>query len=201
MNREMPYNFVSQPVYLQQKHYYWCKRLMGMRLWTNQTFLRVFSVSRQKGTGRRWRERWPSKINLNWGKHCCCCWFGQKWLSNRIKYDSIIFENPQDCCSSNSEWGFGKGKFVCTFCSTLLDTWAKGRSSHILQRHYRDGRCRQNILTTLLMWYGTWCFTYDPETKRQSSEWVGETFHQPKNLKFRKSRVKTNMIIFSTPKA
>ena len=26
----------------------------------------------------------------------------------------------------------------------------------------------------------TWCFAYDPETKRQSSEWVGETFPWPK---------------------
>jgi len=26
----------------------------------------------------------------------------------------------------------------------------------------------------------TWCFAYDPGTKRQSSEWVGETFPRPK---------------------
>jgi hypothetical protein len=30
----------------------------------------------------------------------------------------------------------------------------------------------------------TWCFAYDPETKRQSSEWVGETSLRPKKLKF-----------------
>jgi hypothetical protein len=30
----------------------------------------------------------------------------------------------------------------------------------------------------------TWCFAYDPETKRQNSEWVGETFSLPKKLKF-----------------
>jgi len=45
--------------------------------------------------------------------------------------------------SSYPERGFGKEKVVCTFCSTLLGTWAKGRSSHILLRHYHDGRCRQ----------------------------------------------------------
>jgi hypothetical protein len=28
----------------------------------------------------------------------------------------------------------------------------------------------------------TWCFAHDPETKRQSSEWVGETFPRPKKL-------------------
>jgi len=46
--------------------------------------------------------------------------------------DSRIFEHPQDCSSSDSERGLGKDKVVCTFCSTLLDTWGKGRSSHIL---------------------------------------------------------------------
>jgi hypothetical protein len=30
----------------------------------------------------------------------------------------------------------------------------------------------------------TWCFANDPKTKRQSSEWVGETFPRPKKLKF-----------------
>jgi len=28
----------------------------------------------------------------------------------------------------------------------------------------------------------TWCFAYDPKTKRQSSDWVGETFPWPKKL-------------------
>jgi len=40
---------------------------------------------------------------------------------------------------------------VCTFCSILIDTSAKGRSSHILPRHYHDGRCRQNFFFTILL--------------------------------------------------
>jgi hypothetical protein len=32
----------------------------------------------------------------------------------------------------------------------------------------------------------TWCFAYDPKTKRQSSVWVGETSSRPKQLKFQK---------------
>jgi len=35
----------------------------------------------------------------------------------------------------------------------------------------------------------TWCFVCGPETKRHSSEWVGETSPRPKKLKFRRSRV------------
>jgi hypothetical protein len=48
----------------------------------------------------------------------------------------------------------------------------------------------------------TWCFAYDPETKRHSSEWVSETYPGPKNLKCQRSRIKTMLInFFSTFKA
>jgi hypothetical protein len=46
----------------------------------------------------------------------------------------------------------------------------------------------------------TWCCAYDPETKRQSSEWVVEISPQPKKMKFQKSRIKTMSIIFPTLK-
>jgi len=43
----------------------------------------------------------------------------------------------------------------------------------------------------------TWCFAYDPETKRQqSSEWVGETSPRPKKLKFQRFRIKIMLTIF-----
>jgi len=42
----------------------------------------------------------------------------------------------------------------------------------------------------------TWCFAYDPETKQQSSECVGETSPWPKKLKFQRSCLKTRLIIF-----
>ena len=132
----------------------------------------VFSILRQKGAGRRWRERWLSKINLNWGKHCYCCWFGQKWPSNRIKYDSRIFEHPQDCSSSDPERGFGEEKVVCIFCATLLDTWAKGRSSHILPSHYRNGRCRQTFFNKIIT--GDWDLVFCLWPLNNATEfWMG----------------------------
>jgi len=42
----------------------------------------------------------------------------------------------------------------------------------------------------------TWCFAYDPTTKRQSAAWVGETSPRRKKLRFQKSRVKTMLVIF-----
>jgi len=44
----------------------------------------------------------------------------------------------------------------------------------------------------------TWCFAYDPATKRQSSEWVGEISPRPKKLKFQRSRIKTMLITFDS---
>jgi len=88
--------------------------------------------------------------------------------------DSRIFEHPQNCSSSDSERGFGKEKVVCTFCSTLLDTE---------QRENRVISCQGiNFLNKIIMGDETWCFACDPETKRQSSEWFGETSSRPKKL-------------------
>ena len=133
---------------------------------------------------------------LELSKHSCCCWFGKKWPSNSIQNDSRIFEHPQDCSSSDSERGFGKEDVVCTFCSTVLDTRAKGRSIHSLPRHYCAGRCRQFFFNKIITGDETWCFVYDPDAKRQSSEWVGETSPPPKKLKFQRSRIKTMLINF-----
>jgi hypothetical protein len=45
----------------------------------------------------------------------------------------------------------------------------------------------------------TWCFAYDPETKRESSVWVGETSPPLTKLKFQRSRIKTMLkIVFDS---
>jgi len=54
----------------------------------------------------------------------------------------------------------------------------------------------KNFFNEIVTGDETWCFAYDPETKRQSSEWVGETFPRPKKLKFHRSRIKVMLVIF-----
>jgi hypothetical protein len=54
----------------------------------------------------------------------------------------------------------------------------------------------KNFLSKILAGDETWCFAYDPETKRQSSEWVDETSPRPKKLKFQRFRIKNMLIIF-----
>ena len=59
----------------------------------------------------------------------------------------------------------------------------------------------KNLLNKIITGDETCCFTYDPETKRQRSEWAGQTSPQPKRLKFKRSHIKTTLIIFSTLEA
>ena len=56
----------------------------------------------------------------------------------------------------------------------------------------QDKRFWENIITG----DETWCFAYDPATKRQSAGWVGQNAPKPKKLRFQKSRVKTMLIVF-----
>jgi uncharacterized protein YwgA len=64
--------------------------------------------------------------------------------------------------------------------------------------HLSKGKIESNLAKTSSQWPmqtkvlfnkiitgdETWCFVYDPKTKQQSSEWVGETSTQLKKLKF-----------------
>ena len=45
----------------------------------------------------------------------------------------------------------------------------------------------KNFLDKVITGEESWRFAYDPETKRQSSEWVGEHSPRPKKLRFQKS--------------
>jgi len=42
----------------------------------------------------------------------------------------------------------------------------------------------------------TWCFQYEPETKRQSAEWKAPDEPKPKQPRLEKSKVKTMLICF-----
>ena len=53
-----------------------------------------------------------------------------------------------------------------------------------------------NFFNKIITGDETWCFAHDSATKRQNSEWVGETSPRPKKLKFQRSHVKTILIIF-----
>jgi hypothetical protein len=75
--------------------------------------------------------------------------------------------------------------------------------------HLSKGKIQSHLAKTLSRWPmhtiffnkiitgdETWCFAYDPETKRQSSKWVDEISSRPKKLKSQRSSIKTMLIIF-----
>ena len=54
----------------------------------------------------------------------------------------------------------------------------------------------KNFLDKVITCDESWCFAYDPETKRLSSVCVGEHSPRPKKLRFQKSRVMMMLIVF-----
>jgi len=135
------------------------------------------------------------KIDLNWGKHCCCCWFGQKWLSNHIKNDSRIYVHPQHCSSLDSDRGFRKESCVHVSFHT---PWylSKGKiESHLAKTLSQWPMQTKIFLTKLLREMRPGVLPMTPKQSDKSSEWVGETSPWPK-LKFQRSRIKNMLIIF-----
>jgi hypothetical protein len=43
----------------------------------------------------------------------------------------------------------------------------------------------KNFFNKIITGDETWGFAYGPETKRQGSGWVGETYPRPKKVKFK----------------
>ena len=73
------------------------------------------------------------------------------------------------------------------------------------QKDRRIAACRDLIATAdsdpdffkkIVAGYETWCFAYEPTTKRQSAAWVREASPWPKKLRFQKPRLKTMLVIF-----
>jgi hypothetical protein len=54
----------------------------------------------------------------------------------------------------------------------------------------------KTLFNKIILGDETWCFAHDPDTKQQSSEWVGETSPRLKKLKFQRSCIKIMLIIF-----
>ncbi|XP_039314693.1 protein GVQW3-like [Solenopsis invicta] len=73
------------------------------------------------------------------------------------------------------------------------------------QKNMRVLRCQEllemcendpNFLNSVITGDESWIFEYDPETKRQSSEWHTPSSPRPKKARMSKSRIKTMLIVF-----
>jgi [histone H3]-lysine36 N-dimethyltransferase SETMAR len=54
----------------------------------------------------------------------------------------------------------------------------------------------KNFLKRIVTGDETWCFMYDPQTKRQSAAWLGPKSPKPQKVRIQKSKVKTMLIAF-----
>jgi hypothetical protein len=69
------------------------------------------------------------------------------------------------------EEDLGKRKLCASFVS-LIDTWAKGRSSHIWPRHYRYVQCRQKFFKQ--NYYTRWILVFCLWLRNKVTEfWMG----------------------------
>ncbi|GFS56874.1 histone-lysine N-methyltransferase SETMAR [Nephila pilipes] len=53
-----------------------------------------------------------------------------------------------------------------------------------------------NFLKTIVTGDESWCLEYDPETKRQSSEWTSPGKSRPMKVRASKSKTKTMLLVF-----
>jgi len=126
MNRELPSNFVSKPVYLRQKHtetLVLVQKDYGNEALNRSNVFRWYSRFREgrelveddERGGRAKSTR--TEVNI---ASVADMVKNYRRIASRIIAESLNI--PQDCSSSDSERGFGKEKVVCTFCSTPIDT-------------------------------------------------------------------------------
>jgi hypothetical protein len=89
----------------------------------------------------------------------------------------------------------GKRKLCACFVLTPWDL-SKGKIESHLAKILLQWPMQTTIFLTKLLRDETWCFAYDPKTKQQCSDWVGETSPWLKKPKFQRSRITTMLIIF-----
>jgi len=54
----------------------------------------------------------------------------------------------------------------------------------------------ENLLKTIVTSDETWVYGYDVETKAQSSQWVGQGSHRPKEARMSRSNMKVMLVVF-----
>lgn len=78
---------------------------------------------------------------------------------------------------------------------SLTDEQKSSRFAHCLDV-ISTARNDVNFLKSIVTGDETWCFQYDPKTKRQSSEWKTKNSPQAKKLRKVPSKIKTMLITF-----
>lgn len=90
----------------------------------------------------------------------------------------------------------GKKKICARFVPhSLSDDQKMGRAEHardMISMADKD----PNFLNTIVAGDETWCFQYEPLTKRQSAVWKGPDSPRPTKVRLQKSKIKTMLVTF-----
>jgi hypothetical protein len=77
---------------------------------------------------------------------------------------------------------FGKRKLCVRFVPHSLTPEQREDQVTSFKAIITMGDADKHFFNKIIMGDETWCFAHEPETKRQSSEWVGEKSPRPKKL-------------------
>ena len=84
--------------------------------------------------------------------------------------------------------------------SRLVPHALSGDQRHKRVQYTKDiiktARRNKNFLNSIVAEDETWCFCYDPTTKRESAEWKSPASPKRKKVHLQKSKVKTMLVCF-----
>lgn len=87
-------------------------------------------------------------------------------------------------------------KVCAKFVPHHLTPEQKAQRAHASRNFIEAADMNENFLSNIITGDETWCFQYDPSTKRQSAEWRLSEENRPTKVRATKSKVKTMLIAF-----
>ena len=85
-------------------------------------------------------------------------------------------------------------------CAKFLSHTLKPHEKDLKIQHSRDiikeAKKNRNCLYSIVTGDETWCFQYEPETKRQISKWQPQEKPKPEKTRQEKSKIKSMLICF-----
>ncbi|XKL64661.1 hypothetical protein PGB90_004747 [Kerria lacca] len=89
-----------------------------------------------------------------------------------------------------------KKKLYARFVPHALTNEQKEERMEVSRDLLQTCKTDPNFLRRIVTGDESWCFAYDPKTKRQSAVWVGPESSRAKKIRFQEFRVKTMLIVF-----
>uniref|UniRef100_A0A0P4VYL2 Uncharacterized protein n=1 Tax=Scylla olivacea TaxID=85551 RepID=A0A0P4VYL2_SCYOL len=87
-------------------------------------------------------------------------------------------------------------RMLAKFVPKLLSDQQKENRKEISQEMLKCASQDQNFMNTIITGNETWAYSYDPETKLQSSQWKQPSLPRPKKVRQVRNSVKLSMTCF-----